>query len=302
MKAVGITRTGGPEVLGLLDLPEPDHDGLVIQVAAAAVNPVDLATRSGLIPTALPAVLGWDLAGTVAHAPGGSGFTAGDRVMATTAQLGTGVGSMSEYVRFDPAYVVRVPDALSLTDAAALPLAGVTAVQALRRTPDRTGRRVLLVGAQGSLGGQLALRLLDEPATRTDLLVRHDDGDTWRELRAGRPGEGAVLTDPAAAEAKAYDVVVDAGGAPDLIEAVCPGGMFLTLTPFSAPDPARRPDVEFTLHGVQLNRDDLAEVADRAARDAGLRQRTTILPFADAHEAHRRLEAGGFRGKFVLVP
>ncbi|MFI5684523.1 alcohol dehydrogenase catalytic domain-containing protein [Streptomyces sp. NPDC051636] len=69
MKGVGITRPGGPEVLGLLDLPEPDQDGLVVQVAAAAVNPVDLATRSGLVPTALPAVLGWDLAGTVAHAP-----------------------------------------------------------------------------------------------------------------------------------------------------------------------------------------------------------------------------------------
>ncbi|TQK79342.1 alcohol dehydrogenase-like protein, partial [Streptomyces puniciscabiei] len=218
MKAVGITRTGGPEALGLLDLPEPDTDGpgaggpdaggLVIRVAAAAVNPVDLATRSGLIPTALPAVLGWDLAGTVAHAPQGSGFTPGDRVMAMTAQLGTGVGSMAEYVRFDPAFVVGVPDSLGLTDAAALPLAGVTAVQALRRTPERAGRRVLLVGAQGSVGGQLAPRLLDEPETRTDLLVRPGDGETWRELRAGRPGEGAVLTDPAGVEAKAYDVVV----------------------------------------------------------------------------------------------
>ncbi|MBF9067508.1 alcohol dehydrogenase catalytic domain-containing protein [Streptacidiphilus fuscans] len=307
MKAVGITRTGGPEVLGLLDLPEPstvgsDADGLVIEVAAAAVNPVDLATRSGLIPTALPAVLGWDLAGTVVHAPQGSGFGTGDRVMAMTAQLGTGVGSMAEFVRFDAAHVARVPDALSLTAAAALPLAGVTAVQALRRTPARSGRRVLLVGAQGSVGAQLALRLLDEPDTRTDLLVRPGDGEVWRELRAARPGGGAVLTDTVRVEGKAYDIVVDTAGAPDLIEAVCPGGVFLSLTPFSAPDPARRPDVEFTLVGVQLNGDDLAEVADRAARDVGLRPRTTVLPFADAAEAHRRLEAGGFRGKFVLVP
>ncbi|MFE2410969.1 alcohol dehydrogenase catalytic domain-containing protein [Kitasatospora sp. NPDC059408] len=302
---MGITRTGGPEVLGLLDLPEPDGDGLVIRVAAAAVNPVDLATRSGLIPTALPAVLGWDLAGTVAHAPAGCGYTAGDRVMAMTAQLGTGVGSMAEYVRFDPEYVVRVPDALDLVDAAALPLAGVTAVQALRRTPVRAGRRVLLVGAQGSLGGQLAVRLLDEPDTTTDLLVRPGDAEACRALRLGRPGGGAVLTDPARVEAKAYDVVVDAGGAPDLIEAVCPGGTFLTLVPFAAPDPARRPDVEFVLHGVELDRADLAEVAAHAAhaaRDAGVRPRTTVLPFADAHEAHRRLEAGGFRGKFVLMP
>ncbi|MEU9167297.1 alcohol dehydrogenase catalytic domain-containing protein [Streptomyces sp. NPDC048420] len=134
MRAVGLTRTGGPEVLEVLDLPEPEAaDALVIETAAAAVNPVDLATRSGLIPTSLPAVLGWDLAGTVAHAPAGSGFRTGDRVLAMTAQLGTGVGSMAEYVAFDPGFVAHVPDGMKLEQAAALPLAGVSVAEAAAR-------------------------------------------------------------------------------------------------------------------------------------------------------------------------
>ncbi|GAA0458141.1 NADP-dependent oxidoreductase [Streptomyces olivaceiscleroticus] len=303
MRAVGITRTGGPEVLEVLDLPEPDAaDRLVIKTAATAVNPVDLATRSGQIPTSLPAVLGWDLAGTVAHAPAGSGFRTGDRVLAMTAQLGTGVGSMAEYVAFDPKYVAHVPDGVPLTDAATLPLAGVTATQLLRSTPDRHGKRILLIGAQGGVGGHLAARLLDEESARTDLLVRPADRSAWQERRSGRPADGAVLTDLAQIESRAYDIVIDAGGAPDLFEAVRPQGAFLTITPFSAPDPASRPDVAYTLISVELDRDDLVSVADTAARGAGPRPETTVLPFEEAAEAHRRLERGGFRGKLVLVP
>jgi NADPH:quinone reductase-like Zn-dependent oxidoreductase len=299
-----MSRTGGPEVLEVLDLPEPEASEslVVIKTAATAVNPVDLATRSGQIPTSLPAVLGWDLAGTVAHAPAGSGFRTGDRVLAMTAQLGTGVGSMAEYVAFDPRYVAHVPHGMPLTDAAALPLAGVTAVQLLRRTPDRHGKRILLIGAQGGVGAHLAARLLDEKSARTDLLVRPDDRSAWQEQRSGRPADGAVLTDPSQVETGAYDIVIDAGGAPGLIEAVRPQGAFLTITPFSAPDPDNHPDVAYTLIGVELDRDDLVSVAETAARGLGPRQEITVLPFEEADEAHRRLERGGFRGKLVLVP
>ncbi|MFI5684522.1 hypothetical protein [Streptomyces sp. NPDC051636] len=221
-----------------------------------------------------------------------------------TAQLGTGVGSMAEYVRFGPGYVVRVPDALSLTDAAALPLAGVTAVQALRRTRDRAGRRVPLVGAKGQPRRRLALRLLDEPATRTDLLVRPGDGETWQELRTRPPRRGRGADRPGARRGKGVRHRRGRRRRPGPDRGGVTGWHVSHLHPVQCPrpDPARRPELEFVLHGVELNRDDLAEMADRAARDTGLRQRTTILPFADAQEAHRRLETGGFRGKFVLVP
>jgi NADPH:quinone reductase-like Zn-dependent oxidoreductase len=303
MRAVGLTRTGAPEVLEVLDVPEPEAgDALVIETAATAVNTVDLATRSGQIPTTLPAVLGWDLAGTVAHAPAGSGFRTGDRVLAMTAQLGTGVGSMAEYVAFDPAFVAHVPDGLKLEEAAALPLAGVTATQLLRRTPDRTGKRILLIGAQGGVGAHLAARLLDEASIHTDLLVRPCDLSAWQEQRSRRPADGAVLTDPGQVRAGAYDIVIDAGGAPALFDAVRPQGAFLTITPFSAPDPATRPEVAYTLIGVELNREDLVSVAEAAARGTAPCPELTVLPFEEAAEAHRRLERGGFRGKLLLVP
>ncbi|MFD5400365.1 zinc-binding dehydrogenase [Streptomyces griseorubiginosus] len=254
------------------------------------------------MPTSLPAVLGWDLAGTVAHAPAGSGFRVGDRVLAMTAQLGTGVGSMAEYVAFDPGFVARVPDGVKLEEAAALPLAGVTATQLLRGTPDRAGKRILLIGAQGGVGAHLAARLLDEPDAHTDLLVRPSDLPAWQERRAGRPGGGAVLTEPGDVRAGSYDIVIDAGGAPALFDAVRPRGAFLTVTPFSAPDPATRPEVAYTLISVELNREDLEDVVEAAARGVAPRPELTVLPFEEAAEAHRRLERGGFRGKLLLVP
>ncbi|WP_289017270.1 hypothetical protein [uncultured Aeromicrobium sp.] len=120
MRAVGFHAPGGPEVVEVLDVPEPDRDDLlVVDVAGAAVNPVDLATRSGQIPTEGTTLLGWDLAGTVLRAPHGSGFAAGDRVAAMTAPLGTGIASMAERVALDPAFAVAVPASLDLLVAAA---------------------------------------------------------------------------------------------------------------------------------------------------------------------------------------
>ncbi len=95
---------------------------------------------------------------------------------------------------------------------------------------------------------------------------------------------------------------VDAGGAPALFDTVRPQGAFLTITPFSAPDAATRPEVAHTLIGVGLNREDLLSVAESAARGTAPRQELTVLPFEEAAEAHRRLERGGFRGKVLLVP
>ncbi|MFI5678504.1 zinc-binding dehydrogenase [Streptomyces cellulosae] len=144
--------------------------------------------------------------------------------------------------------------------------------------------------------------MLDEAPTHTDLLVRPSDLSAWQERQAGRPADGAVRTDPGQVRARAYDIVIDAGGAPALLDAVRPQRAFLTITPFSAPDPATRPEVAYTLIGVGLNREDLVSVAESAARGTAPRQELTVLRFEEAAEAHRRLERGGFRGKLLLVP
>lgn len=302
MRAVGFRTPGGPEVVEVLDVPEPDEAGrLVVEVAGAAVNPVDLATRSGQIPTEGTTLLGWDVAGTVLRAPEGSGFVPGDQVAAMTAPLGTGIASMVERVALDPAFAVRVPESLDLVVAAALPLAGVTAVQTLRLADLGPQDRVLLVGAQGSVGSHVAGRLLERRGP-ADVLVRPGDADEWVRRLERSAAVGAVHTDPDAVAPGSYDVVVDTAGVPALVDAVREGGRFVTITPFSAPTPEDHPGVDARLTSVEISREDLQDVVDRAAGDEGLRPPVTTLPLDQAAQAHARLEAGGVRGKLVLVP
>ncbi|MCX6407542.1 MAG: zinc-binding dehydrogenase [Propionibacteriales bacterium] len=302
MRAVGFRSPGGPEVVEVLDVPEPEgHDLLVVDVAGAAVNPVDVATRSGQIPTEGTTLLGWDLAGTVIRAPEGSGFAPGDRVAAMTAPLGTGIASMAERVALDPGFAVAVPASLDLLVAAALPLAGVTAVQTLRLADLRPQDRVLLVGAQGSVGSHVADRLLAQQG-HVDLLVRPDDAAPWTRRLEASPAVGTVRTDPSTVEPGGYDVVIDTAGVPTLVGAVREGGRFVTITPFSAPTPEDHPDVDVRLTSVEISREDLQDVMDRAASGEGLLPDVVTLPLDEAAQAHARLEAGGVRGKLVLVP
>lgn len=286
----------------MLDVPEPeDDDLLVVEVAGAAVNPVDLATRSGQIPTTGTTLLGWDLAGTVVHAPAGSGFAPGDHVAAMTAPLGTGIASMAERVALDPAFAVVVPSTLDLLTAAALPLAGVTAAQTLRLADPTPTERVLLLGAQGSVGSHLAGRLMSGHA-RTDVLVRAQDAAVWRDRLEESGGQGHVHLDPATVESGAYDIVIDAAGVPTLLDAVRPGGRFVTITPFSAPSDSARPDVAVSVASVEISHADLLDVVRRVAARELAAPSIISLSLDQAAEAHARLEAGGVRGKLVLVP
>jgi NADPH:quinone reductase len=302
VRAVGFHAPGGPEVVEVLDVPEPDRDDLlVVEVAGAAVNPVDLATRSGQIPTEGTTLLGWDLAGTVLRAPHKSGFAAGDRVAAMTAPLGTGIASMAERVALDPAFAVAVPASLDLLVAAALPLAGVTAVQTLRLADLGAEDRVLLVGAQGSVGSHVAGRLLARQGP-TDLLVRPGDADAWEVRLEESEAAGTVHTSPDAIGPGTYDVVIDTAGVPTLVDAVRDGGRFVTITPFSAPTPEEHPSVDVRLTSVEISREDLQDVVARAASGEGVLPDVETLPLEAAGQAHARLEAGGVRGKLVLVP
>ncbi len=167
MKAVVIHRFGGPEVLELaeLEVPEPAAGQVRIRVQAAAVNPVDIATRAGwladdgLMRADGQIGIGWDLAGVIdAVGSAVKGSRAGDPVIAMRDLLSASIGAQAEYVVLDTDAVAPAPRSVSPVEAATIPLNGLTATQALDLLALREGQWLLVTGAAGGVGG-FALQL-----------------------------------------------------------------------------------------------------------------------------------------------
>jgi NADPH2:quinone reductase len=161
MKAIQIHQTGGPEVLTLADLPipQPGPGQVLIRVEAAGVNFIEIYFRKGAYKAALPLTPGTEAAGTVEElGPGVTGFAAGDAV-ASVAVL----GSYAEYALVQAAALVKIPDGLSMLQAAAAMLQGMTAHYLSHSTyPLKAGETALIHAGAGGVGlllTQMAVRL-----------------------------------------------------------------------------------------------------------------------------------------------
>jgi NADPH:quinone reductase-like Zn-dependent oxidoreductase len=161
MRGVAYDRYGGPEVLTLRDdLPDPPlgPDTVLVRVHAAGVNPVDMTIRQGFLtgayPHHLPIVPGWDVAGVVeAAGPAVTAFAAGDEVFGYVRRDDVQWGTTAELVPAPQRCLAHKPESLSFAEAAGLPLAGLTAYQALTEALDvHEGERVLVHRAAGGVG------------------------------------------------------------------------------------------------------------------------------------------------------
>jgi NADPH:quinone reductase-like Zn-dependent oxidoreductase len=161
MHAMQMQGYGGPDALRLVQVPQPVSGAgeVLVRVHCASVNPVDWKRASGqyrlIMPVRFPATPGYDVAGTVVSAgPGVPGFAPGMRVHARIAAMHG--GGCAEFALVGARELVPMPEGMAFADAAALPLAGMTALQALRdgaHLPLAGAReRVLVVGASGGVG------------------------------------------------------------------------------------------------------------------------------------------------------
>lgn len=165
MRAMSYRVYGGPLEPADVERPKPQAEQILIRARHSSVNPIDWKMASGkyrlIMPVKLPAIPGFDVAGEVAEVgPGVTGFNVGDRVHARV--LGRTGEASAEYVLAGVDVVAPVPAKMPLDVAAALPLAGMTALQGLRdeaRMPMTNAKdRVLVVGASGGVG-QLAVQI-----------------------------------------------------------------------------------------------------------------------------------------------
>ncbi|OJF16215.1 NADP-dependent oxidoreductase [Couchioplanes caeruleus] len=310
MQAVIVRRFGGPEVLEIVDVPapRPGPGQVLVRVAAAAVNRIDLSTRAGriteagLIAPAPTVALGWDVAGEVtATGPGVTRFAAGDRVIGLRDLL-SAAGTQAEQVVLDEGAVAPAPAGVGDAEASTLPLAGLTADRSLELTGLRRGQTLLVTGAAGVVGG-IVLQLAALRGIRTVAAADATDEPLLRRLgaehvvpRTDRLGAAVRDLVPGGVDAVIDAAVVGIGAH----EALRGGGVFVALVAPFAPPPLRGTRV--VVQEVYADGARLAELA--ALAEAGhltLRVAQT-LPLAQVAEAHERIAAGGVRGRLVLLP
>ncbi|GAB4050401.1 NADP-dependent oxidoreductase [Catellatospora paridis] len=326
MKAVGLHEFGGPEVLRVVDVPEP-HAGpgqVRVRVHAAAVNPADVLIRNGTQEWALegvpaPYVPGMDVAGVVDEIgpDTDTGLRVGDPVMAmllpflpaddgTVAYRG---GGYVQYAVLPATSVVRAPDGFGHEAAATLPMNGLTALLAFDQLGLPPGSTLAVIGAAGALGGYLV-----QLAAHAGLTVIADaapaDEQLVRELGATEvvPRGPEVVDNIRARYPDGVDAVADTAlVGPRLLDAVRDGGTFIRFRQTEEPggytaDSTRGIRVLSPFVPEYDGRTDKLDEIRRLAGSGVLTPRIAeVMPADRASEAHRRLEEGGVRGRFVLT-
>lgn len=310
MKAVAVTTFGGPDALHLVEIPDPQAGPgeIRIRVHGAAVNPTDTVLRSGARADRLAGipplhVPGMDVAGVVDQVgdPASTELRAGDHVMAIVVPLGSH-GGYAERVVVPAGSAAPAPASATDVAAATLPMNGLTVRQALDLLALAPGQTLAVTGAAGAVGGyavQLGkadgLRVIadasaaDEDLVRSlgaDALVRRGE-DFGEQVRAVSPGGADGVVDAALLNGLAIPAVRDGGG-------------LASLRGFRG-EPQRgiafHPVLVRNYATEQGKLDQLREQAERG--EVTLRV-AAVYPAERAAEAHRRIEAGGVRGRLVL--
>lgn len=310
MRAAISHRYGSPDelVIGEMADPVPGRGEVLVRVRAASVNPLDTKLRAGalrpLLRLRFPAVLGFDFAGEVeATGPGVTDWAAGDRVYGRT-DAKTG-GTHAELAGVSSRVIDRIPASLSFDEAASLPLAAMTAIQAFERAGLRAGHRLLVNGAAGGVGSAAVQvgRALGASVTG----VSSGDGAAIVTRLGARKvdytkGELSRLDET-------FDVIFDTvfnQPSEDLARLLDERGSYIT-TGFS-PGLLMRAAI-----GRLKSRQRFGFVASRADGrlmrrlsefvDAG--QMTAVIdskfPLARIADAHRRVESGHCHGKVVVT-
>ena len=309
MRAVGITEFGGPEVLRIIErpVPEPGDGEVRIRVAAATVNPTDTVLRSGRHgqPDGLepPYVPGMELAGTVDAAAAGSGFRPGDPVMAIVSPRSARGGAQAELVVVPADSVARVPGGVGLPEAATLPMNGLTARLALDLLGLGPGETLAVTGAAGAVGGY-TIQLAKVAGLRVIADAKPEDAELVRGLGA----DVVVPRGPEVAEAIRLVVpdgvaaLVDAAviGEP-VLPAIRDGGQLAAVRPFRGETERSIAIIPIWVGDYLHEQGKLADLADLAAVGRLTLRVNRTLPAERAAEAHQLLEAGGIRGRLVLL-
>ena len=312
MKRLVYPAFGDPDVLRLVDSPRPEpgpHE-VRIRVAAAGLNPIDWKTRKGMgfvasrIASRLPWTPGYDLAGVVdTVGPEVSSLVPGDRVLGMVGFSLDG-GACSQFVVAPADALAIVPDELSLTDAAALPLAGLTAWQALFDLADLQSGHKLLVHAGAGGVGHLAVQFALIRGAHVVATASAGNRDFLSALGVHEVVDynQSDFVD----ECYGLDAVLDLVGGETgrrSLHTLSEQGVLVTIPTFTADEViTAAEDQGLRAYGMTVRpvTDQLEEILE-LVEDGDVRVHVDeVFPASQAAEAHRVLEGGHVRGKLVL--
>ena len=299
MKAVRFSQFGGPEVLEIVELPDP-HPGpgqVRIAVRAAGVNPSDWKKRQGLMDPELPQTLGYEAAGVVDELGAGvAGVAVGDRVFGFSAD-GAAQAELAVL-----AYYAPIPPSLDFPGAAALPAAVETAARALDQLGVGDGSTLLINGASGSVGSA-AVQLAVARGARVIGTASPANHTFLRSLGAEPVAYGEGLLQRVRALAPdGVDLALDVAGSgvlPELIDLADGSGHVVTVADFAGAQE----------HGVRFSSgetgralyalDGIGELIESGRFSLPVAQ---AFALAEVAAAQRASEGGHARGKLVLLP
>jgi NADPH:quinone reductase-like Zn-dependent oxidoreductase len=301
MKAVVMNEYGGPEVLRFGDYPDPSPGAgeVLVKVAAASINPIDLMQRSGatksFFPVEFPGIIGWDVSGTVLKlGPGVDQLALGDRV------FGWAFHTYAELCVVKANLLAKIPDGVDLVEAAALPLVTLTGNQLISVASGiKSGQTALVSGAVGSVG-RAAVYTAKEQGARVIAGVRKSQ---LSEASALKADQVVALDDDAALRLlPPVDVIantVRGATAELLLNKVKDGGIYASVT--GVPESAKSHPTIHTVEFVSKQDPKALLHMAQAVGDGRLQIPISLkLPLKDAQQGHIAMEKG-VAGKILLV-
>ena len=289
------------------DPPEPSAGQVLVRVEAAGINPVDYKIRNGslklIMPGRFPRTPGGEIAGTVEKTgPGPSAFKPGDRVFA---MLRTPQGGYAQYVAVQEKLLCLMPQGLSFEEAAAVPLAGLTALQSLRdKGKIARGMRVLVNGASGGVGSY-AVQIAKAHQAQVTGVCSGRNLSFVRDLEADEVID--YETEDFTRMDKHYDIVLDAvakKGFTGCYNTLKPRGVYISTLP--SPGLLLRQTLNplFSKKAyaiISSSRAGDLTFLGRLAEEGKLRVHLErAYSLEEAVLAHKRIESGRVRGKLVL--
>jgi len=312
MRAVRYERYGAADVAKVVDVREPGREGrgYLVKVHAAALNPKDVLVRKGKFPfmagRRFPKAMGYDWAGEIVE--GDASFPAGTRVFGMIQSWAA--GALAELARVLPDECARAPEGLTFEECAALPLASLTALQALRDEGSvGRGHAVLLHGASGGVG-VYAIQIAKALGATVTTTSSEKNRELCLSLGADRAldytavdfGRGEVTGQP-------FDAFVDVFGNQRFSRVrrlLTPEGTYVT----TVPSPRIALDTVLTplrtrrrarLVVVRSRRSDLEAITKLVAEGKLRPVIDSTFPLADIREASLRIESKRARGKVVVT-